>query len=103
MKANYPPTKIPARELDYAFRLVTPDKYYGSDVRDNITPLMAQVIITHEGAPDTRLLIRDSGHNPVLISVDGRDYFYGRADDDIHHGAVQLIRLVRQLNEAEPR
>jgi hypothetical protein len=99
MKAGYPPTEIPARELDYAFRLVTPYQYYGSDVRDDVCPLMAQVVITHEDAPDTRLLIGESGHNPVLISVDGRNYFYGRAGEDIHYGAVQLIRLVRQLNE----
>jgi hypothetical protein len=103
MKTGYPPTEIPASKLGYARRLVTPDKYYEGGVNDLITPLMAVVVLTHEGQPDTRLLVRYSGHNPALISVDGRNYFYGRNDEDIHDGGTDLLRLVSQVTEAKQR
>ena len=103
MKTGYPPTEIPAGKLDYARRLVTPDKYYEGGVNDMFTPLMAVVVLTHEGQPDTRLLVRHSGHNPALISVDGRNYFYGRNEEDIHDGGLDLLRLVRQVTDAKQR
>jgi hypothetical protein len=95
-RTSSPPANIPAEKLDYAWRLVTPDTYYRGGVNDWITPLMGEVILTHEDGSSTRLLVRWSGHNPALISVDGRHYFYGRADKDIHDGGVQLIRLARE-------
>ena len=99
-KTRYPPTEIPAAELDYAFRLVTPDRYYEGGLIER--PLMAVVVLSHESWPDTMLLVRWSGHNPALISVDGRNYFYGRNDEDIGDGGLQLLRLVHKLTDAKP-
>ena len=98
-----PPTEIPARDFEYLMRLVTPDQYYGGGVSDWVTPLIAEVVITHEGRPDTQLLIREAGVNPALISLDGQNYFYGASYDDVGDGAVQVIRLVRRLGDAKPR
>jgi hypothetical protein len=92
-------TEIPATDLDFAMRLLTPDKYYEGGVNDWITPLIAEVVITHEGQADTRLLVRWAGKNPAIVSVDGRNYFYGRPDEDIHDGGTQLLRLVHRLAE----
>jgi hypothetical protein len=103
MSFRNPPTKIPANKLDYAWRLLTPDKYYEGGVSDWIHPLMAEVTLTDERGAETRLLIPWSGKNPALISADGRHYFYGRLDDDILDGGTQLLQLVVQLTEAEPR
>ena len=98
-----PPTEIPASEIDRVVRLVTPDKYYEGGVNDWITPLIAEVVFTHEGQPDTRLLVRWAGKNPATISVDGRNYFYGKPHEEVHDGGMQLIGLVQRLNEAKSR
>jgi hypothetical protein len=92
-----PPTEISASEFDYATRLLTPDRYYEGGVNDKITPLIAEGRITHESGPDTLLLVRDSGVNPVLISVDGQNYFYGKVYDDVGAGSVDLYRLVHRV------
>jgi hypothetical protein len=94
-----PPTEIPADKLDYALRLLTPDKYYGSNVNDRITPLIAEVTLDHGGPVYTTILVRDSGKNPALVSIDGENYFYAPVYEDTQAGAVQLIRLVRQVRE----
>ena len=97
-----PITEIPPGEIDYVFRLLTPDKYYGRSVNDWITPLIAEVVITHENHPDTRLLVRWGGKNPAMISVDGRNYFYGRQYEDIFDGGTQLVRVLDELAAAKP-
>ena len=96
-----PPTAIPAGEFDHVMRLITPDKYYEGGVNDWITPLIAEVVITHEGQADTRLLVRWAGKNPATISVDGRHYFYGRPHEEVHDGGMQLVALVRRLDKAK--
>jgi hypothetical protein len=100
---GHPMTEIPAGDVDFVWRLLTPDKYYEGGVNDWVTPLIAEAVITHEGQPDTRLLVRWAGKNPAIISVDGRNYFYGRPDADVHDGGVQLVRIVQRLTEAKPR
>src|SRR5262249_12734947 len=97
------PTEIPAGELDYAVRLITPQTYIDGGVRDQIDPLVALVILNHDDGSDTVLFVREMGHNPAAASGDGRNYFYARADEDIHAGAIQLIQLVTKLVEKQPR
>lgn len=88
-----PRTDIPATEYDNV----------SGGVHDWIDPLIAEVVITHEGQPDTRLLVRWAGKNPAMISVDGRHYFYGVPHEGIHDGGMQLVALVRGLAEAKTR
>jgi hypothetical protein len=91
------PTEIPAGDFGQVMRLVTPGKFYEGGVNDKVIPLIAEVVITHEGQPDTRLLVRWTGKNPAAISVDGHNYFYGVSHPDIHDGAMQLFALVERL------
>ena len=97
-----PPIEIPPADLDNVMRLVTPDSYYEGGTHDRISPLIAEVVITHEARPETLLHVRDGGKNPALISADGH-YFYGKPHDDVYDGAIQLVALVRRLAEAKPR
>ncbi len=101
--AGSSPTTIPAEEFDRVMRLVTPDQYYGQTVNDWITPLIAEVVITHEDQPETRLLVRWAGKNPATISIDGDHYFYGVPHEGIQDGGMQLVVLVRRLIEAKSR
>ncbi len=98
-----PRTEVPVGDIEHVMRLVTPDVYYSGGVSDWITPLIAEVIITHEGQKDTHLLVRWAGKNPATISVDGRHYFYGTTHEDIGDGGIQLVALVRRLAEVKPR
>jgi hypothetical protein len=93
----YPPTEIPPGDVDQVMRLVTPDIYYEGGVHDWITPLIAEVVITHEGQPDTHLLVRWAGANPAMISVDGRNYFYGVPHKGIKDGGAKLVGIVQEI------
>lgn len=97
------PTEIPAGEFDRLMRLVTPDVYDRHRANDWISPLVAEVVITHEGQQDTRLLVRWTGKNPAATSVDGYHYFYGSPHEDVHDGAIQLVSLVARLAQVMPR
>jgi hypothetical protein len=97
------PVAIPASEFDRVMRLITPGPHYCSGgVHDWTLPLSAVVVITHEGLPDTSLLVRWSGKNPALISADGSHYFYGEPREGIHDGAMQLRAFVREVGKAKP-
>jgi hypothetical protein len=93
-----PLTEIPADKFEYALRLLTPEENE-PNINDVITPLIAEVILTHDGPVNTRILVRDSGKSPALVTLDGRHYFYARSDEDTQAGAIQLIRLVRMVRE----
>jgi hypothetical protein len=96
-----PPTQIPAGDFEQVMRLLTPGQYYEGGINDWITPLIAEVVIAHEGQPETRLLVRWSGKNPALLSVDGKHYFYGQLHDGIYDGGLQLAALAQKLAEAK--
>ena len=102
-RKGFPHAEIPATDFDNVIRLVTPDKYVSGGVHDRIDPLIAEVVIAHDGHPDTRLLVRWAGKNPAMISVDGRHYFYGVPHEGIHDGGMQLVALVERLVEAKTR
>ena len=91
------PVDIPAENLDLAFRLLTPVKYFEGGVNEFITRVVAEAVITHADGKETFVLVRDHGKNPAVVTVDGRTYFYARNDPDIYAGAVQIIRLVREV------
>src|SRR5262249_42120561 len=94
------PVDIPAEKLDLAFRLLTPASYFEGGVHEFITPIVPEAVINHADGTETSVLVRDHGHNPAVVTVDGRNYFYGRNDPDVHAGAVQLIRLVTEVANA---
>ncbi len=95
------PVDIPPDKLDLAFRLLTPEKYFEGGVHEFITRIVAEAVITHADGTQTTVLVRDHGHNPAVVTVDGRDYFYARNDPDVHAGAVQFIRLVNEIAHKE--
>jgi hypothetical protein len=99
--ADCEPVDVPPEKLDFAFRLLTPEKYFEGGVHEFITRIVAEAVITHADGTQTSVLVRDHGHNPAVVSVDGRNYFYARNDSDIHAGAVQLIRLVNEVAHKE--
>lgn len=91
------PVDVPPDKLDLAFRLLTPETYFEGGVHEFITRVVAEAVITHADGKKTFVLVRDYGHNPAVVTVDGRHYFFARNDPDVHAGAVQLIRLVREV------
>jgi hypothetical protein len=95
--ADCEPADIPPEKLEFAFWLLTPDQYFQGGVHDFITRIVAEAVITHGDGTETFVMVRDHGHNPAVVSVDGRSYCYARNDPDVHAGAVQLIRLVREV------
>src|SRR5690242_2555533 len=52
-----PPTEIPPGDVEEVMRLVTPGQYFEGAPNDLFFPLIAEVVITHEGQPDTHLLV----------------------------------------------
>lgn len=92
---------IPSDKLDFAFRLMTPETYFDGGVNEFIAPLVAEAVITHSDGTHTRVLVRDYGHNPAVVSVDGKNYFYARNDPDVLAGAYQLIGLVNEVAHRE--
>jgi hypothetical protein len=97
------PVDIPPEQLDLAFRLLTPEKYFEGGVQDFIFPIVAEAVVTHADGSETRVLVRDLGHNPAVVTLDGRNYFYARNDPDVHAGAVQLVRLVNEVAYAKKK
>ena len=95
------PVDIPPDILDFALRLLTPEKYFEGGVHEFITRIVAEAVITHSDGTQTFMLVRDHGKNPAVVSVDGRNYFYARNDPDVHAGAMELIRLVREVAHAK--
>lgn len=94
---NGEPVDIPPEKMDLAFRLLTPEKYFEGGVHEFVTRVVAEAVITHTDGTQTFVLVRDHGHNPAVVTVDGRNYFYARNDPDVYAGAIQLIRLVNEV------
>ncbi len=99
--ADCEPVDIPLEKLDFAFRLLTPEKYFEGGVHEFITRIVAEAVITHADGTQTSVLVRDHGHNPAVVTVDGRNYFYARNDPDVHAGAIELIQLVNEVAHKE--
>ncbi|MGE3806866.1 MAG: hypothetical protein AB7K24_19540 [Gemmataceae bacterium] len=98
------PVEIPPEKLDQVYRRLTPDTYYEGGVCDFITPIVAKAVITHDDGTETSVLVRDGGHNPAVVSLDGRNYFYARSDPDVYAGAYELFQVVGALkNHAAPQ
>jgi len=95
------PVDIPAEKLDLVYRLLKPEKYFEGGVHELITRIVAEAVVTHADGTQTTVLVRDHGHNPAVVTVDGRNYFYARNDPDIHAGATELIRLVSEVAHKE--
>jgi hypothetical protein len=91
------PVEIPPEKLDLAFRLLTPEKYFESGVHEFVTRIVAEAVITHADGTQTFVLVRDHGHNPAVVTVDGRNYFYARNDPDVRAGAYQFLCLVNEV------
>jgi hypothetical protein len=91
------PVDIPPDKLEFVLRRLTPQTYFESPVYEFITPVVAQAVITHADGKETSVLVRDHGHNPAVVTVDGRHYFYARNDPDVYAGAFELLRLVHEV------
>ena len=87
---------IPTEIQEQVFRRLVPEKYFGN-INEQITPLVAEAVISHADKKQTRMLIRDHGHNPAVVSVDGVNYFYAKNESDVYAGANELIRLVAEV------
>ena len=73
-----------------------PEMYYGR-VTDNYPPIVAEATVAHAGETQTRILVREGGKNPAIVSVDGINYFYAKNDSGVLAVATELIRLVREI------
>jgi len=89
------PVEIPPDKLDLTFRLITPESYYRYGILDSLMPAIGHAVVTHADGKETFVLIRDFGHNPALVTVNGRHYFVARNDPDVHAGATQIFGLVQ--------
>jgi hypothetical protein len=88
---------IPPDKLELVFRRLTPQTHFEGPVHEFITPVVARAVITHGDGKETSVLVRDHGHNPAVVTVDGRHYFYARKDPDVYAGAVELTRMVHEV------
>ena len=93
--------EIPREELDFAFRLMTPEKHQRYGAHEFVHRIVAEAEITHADGSKTNVLIRDTGVNPALVTIDGRNYFSARNDPDVRAGAMQLIRLVHDVTNSK--
>jgi hypothetical protein len=87
---------IPSDSQEQIFRRLVPETFCGN-VYENISPLVAEAFVTHADKTETRVLVRDGGHNPAIVSVDGVNYFYAKKESDVYAGANELIRLVAAI------
>ena len=75
---------------------LVPGTFYGN-VHEHVSPLVAEAVVTHADKTETTVLVRDGGHNPAIVSVDGVNYFYAKNEPDVYAGANELIRLVAAI------
>ena len=87
---------IPAENQEQIFRRLAPGAFYGR-VHESITPLVAEAVVTHRDKTETRVFVREGGHNPAIVSVDGVNYFYAKNESDVFAGANELIRMVAEI------
>ena len=88
--------RIPIERQDEVYRRIVPETFYGN-VYEHVSPLVAEAVITHADKTETSVLVRDGGHNPAIVSVDGVNYFYAKNEPDVYAGANELIRLVAEI------
>ena len=88
---------VPAKSHDDVFRRLVPETYYG-EVAGDFPPIVADAKIAHLDETETRVLVREGGKNPAIVSVDGIHYFHAKNDPDVFAGATELIRIVRELD-----
>ena len=94
--ATTKPVRIPIERHDEIFRRLVPGTFYGN-VHELVSPLVAEAVVTHADKTETTVLVRDGGHNPAIVSVDGVNYFYAKNEPDVYAGANELIRLVAAI------
>jgi hypothetical protein len=88
---------VPAKRHGDVFRRLIPETYYG-EVTGDYPPIVADAKIAHPDETQTRVLVREGGKNPAVVSVDGIHYFYAKNEPDLFAGATELIRIVRELD-----
>ncbi|MEZ6142218.1 MAG: hypothetical protein R3B84_16790 [Zavarzinella sp.] len=90
--------EVPAEQMGSILQRLTPVAYQPNVQHDFTNPLVAAVNIAHSDGSETKLLVRDFGHNPALVTLNGRDYFVAREGDA---GGMELIRLVKEFYAAK--
>jgi len=95
------PITIPKQYHNRIMDFLKPGQPYShsGSINEFMHTLIARVELTHTNGPKTLLLVRWSGKNPALISVDGRHYYYGASTDEIYDGAIQLRSLVDSISK----
>lgn len=87
---------VPTEKQEQIVKRLAPETYFGH-INERICPLVADVYIEHADQTETHVFVRDYGHNPALISIDGENYFYARNEPDVYAGANELINLVAEI------
>ncbi len=91
---------IPIERQDEIYRRLVPEAYCGY-IYENVSPLVAEAIIKHPDQTETRVLVREGGHNPAIVSVDGVHYFYAKNEPDVYAGAIELIRIAAEIAQEQ--
>ena len=92
--------RIPIERQDEIYRRLVPGKFYGN-IYEHVSPLVAEAVIEHLDQTETRVLVREGGHNPAIVSVDGINYFYAKNESDVYAGAIELIRIAAEISHEQ--
>lgn len=92
--------RIPTESQEEIFRRLVPGAFYGK-VNEHIVPLVAEAVVTHADGTQTRVLVREGGVNPAVVSVDGVNYFYAKNEPHVYAGANEFIKMVAEIAYAE--
>ena len=93
--------EIPSERIGDIFRRLTPDKFNGGP-HDKLNPIVADAYLQYGNAKVVHVVVREAGHNPAIVSVDGDHYFYAINAPGIHAGANELIRIIGSIACDQP-
>lgn len=91
------PVDIPPEKLESVYRLLIPETYVRERTHEFIMPIAAKAKITASDGTETSVVVRDYGHNPAMVTMDGWNYFVARSCRDVHAGAYELRHLVFEV------
>lgn len=92
--------RIPKEKQAEVFRRLVPWTFF-KDVNEFQWPLVAEAVVTHADRTETRVLVREGGANPALVSLDGVNYFFAKNEEDVYWGANELVRLVADIDRQQ--
>jgi hypothetical protein len=75
-----------------------PPEYIREPWRLDLLEELGEVVIRSRDGREVRVRFFDAGNNPVVLTIDGVDQFYGVNVGD--HGGFSLARAVREASRA---